>query len=69
MKDVHNRMPCILSPEDEDTWLNPDSDEQQLLTLLSPFPDTAMKGWAISSLVNKASNNAPEILTPVRERG
>ena len=65
MEDVHNRMPCILRPEDEEVWLNPDTTEEQLLRLLIPYPDGEMTRWAVSSLVNKASNNIPEVLKPV----
>lgn len=36
---IHNRMPVILQPEDEDDWLNPDLTEPaDLLRLLRPFP-------------------------------
>lgn len=65
MEDIHNRMPCILKPEDEDIWLNPDTNENHLLELLSPYPPDDMKRWAVSTLVNKPANNFPEILRPL----
>ena len=65
MEDVHTRMSVLLRPEDEGMWLNPDSEEDRLLQLLIPHPDADMKRWPVSSLVNKASNNFPEILAPV----
>lgn len=67
MSPIHNRQPCILRKEDEDTWLNPDTTETgHLLPLLSPYPyETEMEKFPVSSLVNKPSNNFPEILKPV----
>ena len=40
MEPIHDRMPVILLPEDEDEWLNPDRTEpQDLLPYLKPYPD------------------------------
>jgi putative SOS response-associated peptidase YedK len=64
---IINRMPVILRPEDEESWLDPDTDEDRLLQLLIPYPDADMKRWAVSSLVNKVTNNIPEVLKPVVE--
>jgi putative SOS response-associated peptidase YedK len=39
-------MPLILHKEDEDTWLNPDITEPELLQpLLKPYPADKMEGW------------------------
>lgn len=65
MEDVHNRMPVILSREDEDLYLNPDTEEAHLLEMLEPYPVDEMRRWAVSSLVNRPSNNGPEVLKEV----
>jgi putative SOS response-associated peptidase YedK len=40
LQSIHDRMPVILLPEDEDEWLNPDLTEpQDLLPFLKPYPD------------------------------
>lgn len=65
MEDVHNRMPVMLSQEDEDLWLNPDTEETHLLEMLEPYPTSKMKKWAVSSLVNRPTNNSPEVLKEV----
>ena len=67
MEDIHNRMPVLLRPEEEDSWLDPDTEEDRLLQLLTPYPDANMRRWSVSSLVNKASNNISEVITPVIE--
>ncbi|ACL70074.1 SOS response-associated peptidase [Halothermothrix orenii] len=39
IKNIHNRMPVILSPESEELWLNPDREEPGILKeLLRPYP-------------------------------
>lgn len=36
---IHNRMPVILLPEDEDSWLDPDMTEpEEMVSLLRPYP-------------------------------
>ena len=44
MAPIHNRMPVILLPEDEDAWLDPDLTEvEPILTFLRPFPDDLLE--------------------------
>jgi putative SOS response-associated peptidase YedK len=40
---IHNRMPVILLPEDEDHWLDPDiSEPEAIVRLLRPYPEDLM---------------------------
>jgi putative SOS response-associated peptidase YedK len=40
---IHNRMPVILLPEDEDHWLDPDmSEPEEIVSLLRPYPADLM---------------------------
>jgi putative SOS response-associated peptidase YedK len=40
---IHNRMPVILLPEDEDHWLDPDmSEPDEITSLLRPYPADLM---------------------------
>jgi putative SOS response-associated peptidase YedK len=69
MRPVHNRMPVILSREEEDEWLNPDIIEpERLEKFLDPFPSEMMEAWKISTLVNKPSNDFKEILKPLSHK-
>jgi putative SOS response-associated peptidase YedK len=61
MKPIHNRMPVLLSAEDAEAWLNPDSDEDRLKKLLKPYPATAMTAYRIATLVNSPANDTPAI--------
>ncbi len=41
--EVHNRMPAILTDEEQEIWLNPDETEpERLLDLLHPYPENRM---------------------------
>lgn len=41
---IHNRMPVILLPDDEDAWLSPDLTEAEALVgLLRPYPDDLLE--------------------------
>lgn len=66
MKPIHDRMPVILSRNEEDEWLDPDMIEQERIEkFLDPYPTSEMKAWKISSLVNKPENDFKEILKPL----
>jgi putative SOS response-associated peptidase YedK len=64
MEKVHNRMPVILKRDDEETWLSPSQDQQELQHLLVPFPASEMAAYTVSTKVNSPKNNSPEIIKP-----
>ena len=65
---LHDRMPVILRPEDEEAWLDPDLDEPRAaLTLLHPYPADAMDAYPVSPAVNNARNEGPELIEPSAE--
>jgi putative SOS response-associated peptidase YedK len=68
MAPIHNRMPVMLKPADERTWLAPASDPNvdPLTTLLRPYSADAMVAYAVSSLVNSFQNDGPELLLPAK---
>ena len=61
----HNRMPVMLGEDQRWLWLEPETDQAQLLDLLAPFPAEAMKCHPVSREVNSPKNDNPEILEPV----
>ena len=66
MKDIHDRMPVILKPEDEKTWLNPSiSDTNDLNKLLIPYDENLMETYEVSSLVNSPRNNTAELIQKI----
>ena len=66
LKSIHNRMPVVLSPEEEKTWLNPNIQDEFILSkLLDPYPSEEMEVCKVSRLVNSPSNDIPECIRPV----
>ena len=66
---IHDRMPVILSPDAVDTWLNrgldDETDLEQLLPLLAPFPSAQMVAYEVSTTVNSPANDGPDCIAPV----
>lgn len=60
LKSVHDRMPVILLPEDEQRWLGAENRVgAPFPSLLEPFPSGRMEGYAVSLLVNSPENDLP----------
>jgi putative SOS response-associated peptidase YedK len=48
MGELHDRMPVILAENDWPKWLGEEpASEQELLALLKPCPDEALKIWPV----------------------
>jgi len=63
MRNVHNRMPVILSRDDEDKWLSPElENEAALQEFLHPMADGSLTLYPVSKDVNKPANNNPNLL-------
>ncbi len=65
MAQIHHRMPCILLPEDEETWLDPEVTEPAaLLGCLGPYPAEEMEAYPVSEAVNNARTEGSQLLLP-----
>jgi len=65
MELIHDRMPVILHPRDYAKWLNPaPQTPENLQPLIKPFPADDMSAYAVSTLVNKTTNDKPELVVP-----
>lgn len=63
----HNRMPVILSKDEEKLWLSSEVPMKDLVELCDPFPEDEMTAYRVSKLVNitKGGNNkGPELILP-----
>jgi putative SOS response-associated peptidase YedK len=66
---VHERMPVILNPEHEATWLNPELlSPEQLNEILVPYPAQEMQSFRVSTQVNSPRNDDPGLIQPVEEQ-
>ena len=63
---IHNRMPIILPREKEELWLDTGFDDQATLTsVLIPHPGEDMDAYEVSTMVNYARNDGPEVIARV----
>ena len=63
---IHNRMPAILSDETQALWLDPMTEDPEILgKLLVPAPAEYMDSYQVSELVNSPKNTGPELVQPV----
>lgn len=62
---IHDRMPALIAPEDFDAWLDPDETRPAPLRLLRPAAEQEIGFFAVSTRVNKAAQDGPELLEPV----
>lgn len=65
---VHDRMPVILNPKDEDHWLDPQETNVLVLSsLLKPYAGE-LSFSPVSNRVNSPKNDDPECIKPIEEK-
>lgn len=61
LREIHDRMPVILAPEEYDLWLDPKFTRvEEILPLLKPHPASAMRMYRVSLRVNQVNNDDAE---------
>lgn len=68
MSPIHDRMPAILTPQNEALWLETEIATKDALNLLSPYPDDCMEAYPVSDRVNNVRANDASLIERV-ERG
>ena len=64
IRPIHDRMPVVLAPELEGSWLDPDVDPEELMGLLVPAPDDALVALEVGDYVNDVRKDGPELIAP-----
>jgi putative SOS response-associated peptidase YedK len=68
VRPVHNRMPVILLPEDEEQWLDTSrASYAKAKSVLKPYPNELMEVHDVSTIVNSAKYDGPECIQPVSD--
>ena len=68
MRPIHNRMPVILRPEDEEQWLDVSRTPfVKANSLLKPYPEELMDAYDVSPVVNSAKDDGPDCILPVSD--
>jgi putative SOS response-associated peptidase YedK len=66
MSDIHDRMPMILSRDDEQKWLDRNQTVEDLKKMLKPFPMEEMKAYPVSKIVGNARNDHADCIVEVK---
>ena len=64
MATIHNRMPVILLPGDEDRWLDNNARPEDWEALLRPYPTDRMTAYPVSRRVNSVQYDDPSVMAP-----
>ncbi|MDI6719605.1 MAG: SOS response-associated peptidase [Methanomicrobiales archaeon] len=60
---IHDRMPVILSRENEDAWMRGGTLEpDELERLLAPYPSHELEAYPVSPAVNNPANEGPDLI-------
>ncbi|KKQ56470.1 MAG: hypothetical protein US95_C0040G0002 [Candidatus Woesebacteria bacterium GW2011_GWB1_38_5] len=62
MRNVHDRMPVILKPDDEEKYLYKDTDISEILKILLPYNHREMFSYPVSKLVNNPKNDSGDLI-------
>jgi len=65
LRDVHDRMPVIVAPEQYARWLDPAQDGPQ--ALVAPYASAAMTWWPVSSRVNSVRHDDASLIARLPE--
>jgi putative SOS response-associated peptidase YedK len=68
VRELHDRMPVILSRDDFAKWLNPHKEKlAELEDLLRPLPPEALMMYPVAAAVNKAGVEGAQLIEPLRQ--
>lgn len=65
IRNIHDRMPAILHPNDESLWLDMTQPTDKILELLRPYPVSEMEAYQVSANVNNPRYDHPDIIQQV----
>lgn len=65
LKKIHDRMPVILEPDEEESWLSNSTDTRSLRKLFDPFPDQSLQTKKVSTDVNNPKNDDEKLIQQI----
>ena len=63
MAPIHDRMPVLLDPDEEETWLSGTGDDPR--SVLDPYDGDDLRTYPVSRAVNSPDNDSPSVVEPV----
>lgn len=67
MEGIHDRMPAILLPEQEQYWLDPELSGKEAVELITDYPPEHMKAYRVSTKVNSVKVNDKTLIEEWKE--
>lgn len=61
---LHDRMPVILSPDEEENWLGSTYTNDEISRLILSLPAPKLCYYSVSAKINNARYDQPDVLTP-----
>ena len=68
IRPIHDRMPVILDPDSESSWLDPERPPEEILSLLAPAADDLLVAREVADLVNDVREDGPALIEPREEQ-
>ncbi len=68
VKGIHDRMPAILTQEQEKLWIDNDLTAEDAVSLIQPYPSELMLAYKVDSRVGKVSENDAGLIEPIDDR-
>lgn len=65
LKGLHERMPVIISRQDENVWLDVKTSSKALKALYSPYPNEQMEYYPVSTFVSSWKNEGEDCIQPL----
>jgi putative SOS response-associated peptidase YedK len=62
---IHDRMPLMVERDRWQAWLDPRTDKESVLDLLTPAAPGRLEAYPVSTMVNAVKNNGPELIEPL----
>jgi putative SOS response-associated peptidase YedK len=67
IKQLHDRMPCIIPEKGYDRWIQPGAPDRPPIDLLRPFDAEKMTAWKVDKAVGNVKNDSPDLIEPFNE--
>jgi putative SOS response-associated peptidase YedK len=65
LRQVHHRMPVMLTPEAYDVWLDCDNvPAEKAVSTINVLPDAQLETYPVSPAVNRTAHDAPDAIAP-----
>lgn len=65
LRQVHHRMPVMLTPESYGVWLDCDDvPAEKAVSAINVLPDTQLEAYPVSPMVNRVAHDAPDAIAP-----